>query len=176
MVELKTNNIYHGLKDIYIRKNKNVLKIFYGGNGDLYFDIFGEHTIDSNGIYSAAICISQSDELYSDFEELFTNILNCNLVGADKNYDSLINDGVINWYSDEIYDEKANLLKISKTGNGIVLTFFDNPDDPTFGFGIRISNSGSKYDPFNIFFVDFFNKIQENYKSHNDDLIRQLIP
>lgn len=42
-----------------------------------------------------------------------------------------------------IYSEKANKLKIEKKDNKIILTFTDNPDDPTFGFGIRICNSGS---------------------------------
>ena len=35
--------------------------------------------------------------------------------------------------------------KIEKKDNEIILTFTDNPDDSTFGFGIRICNSGSKY-------------------------------
>ena len=66
----------------------------------------------------------------------------------------------ITWYSDNIYDERANILRITKSANNITLNFTDNPDDPAFGFSIRICNSGSKYDPFNICFMKLFNELQ----------------
>lgn len=76
-------------------------------------------------------------------------------------YNSLVQDSTIIWYSDNIYDEKANKLSIEKIDDEIILTFIENPDDPTFGFGIRICNSGSKYDPFNICFMNLFNQLQQ---------------
>lgn len=189
-VEYMDNNIYSNLKDIYIKQDNKTMKIFYGANGDLYFDSFGERNKDSNGIYSVNFYIDKNDEIYSNFEELVNNILDCNIFELDdlnydkksdqnlknsSNYNALVCDNVITWYSDEIYDERANLLKIEKTDNGILLTFFDNPDDPLFGFGIRICNSGSKYDPFNICFMNFYNKLQEFYKTCNGDKIKKLI-
>ena len=75
-------------------------------------------------------------------------------------YNRLVQDSAIIWYSDNIYDEKANKLKIEKKDDKIILTFTDNPDDPTFGFGIRICNSGSKYEPFNLCFMNLFNQLQ----------------
>lgn len=78
-----------------------------------------------------------------------------------KANEKLIHNEVIIFYSDSIYDEKANILKINKNDGFILLEFIDNEDDPIFGFGIRISNSGSKYDPFNICFMRLFNNLQE---------------
>ena len=75
-------------------------------------------------------------------------------------YNRLVQNSAIIWYSDNIYDEKANKLKIEKKDDKIILNFTDNPDDPTFGFGIRICNSGSKYDPFNLCFMNLFNQLQ----------------
>lgn len=70
--------------------------------------------------------------------------------------EDLVIDGKIIFHSDSIYDEAANILKISKIDNSILLEFIDNEDDYIFGFGIRISNSGSKYEPFNICFIIVF--------------------
>jgi len=40
-INLRDNGVFPNVKDILIRKDNKTLKIFYGGNGDLYFDIFG---------------------------------------------------------------------------------------------------------------------------------------
>lgn len=118
---------------------------------------------------------------------LWDNIINCNIFDAGNNepekcnteeqmneslkiksvYNLLIQDSIITWYSDNIYDEKANKLRIEKKDNKIILTFIDNPDDPTFGFGIRICNSGSKYEPFNLCFMNLFNQLQALNKNED---------
>lgn len=41
VVEFKDNNCFCGVKDIFIEDGKKLLKIFYGANADLDFDIFG---------------------------------------------------------------------------------------------------------------------------------------
>lgn len=198
ILEIKDNNIYKSLKDIYIRENEKLLKIFYGGTGDLYFDIYGIHRITQNGINSATFCIDKNTALYPYFEELVNNIQNCNIYELNKlklcepdkekeraelqeklknssNYNRLVHHDSIQWYSDSIYDEKANLLKLEKNKQGILLTFIDNPEDPTFGFGIRICNSGSKYDPFNICFMNLFHQLQELVKSDRQEKPKKLI-
>lgn len=174
IVEFKNNNCFNKVKDILIRDEKKSLKIFYGSNFDLYIDIFGDHNIDENGYYNATFSINQSQEIYQYFETLIDNIIKCkvfdvsgselemrNTKGQINNiHNRLVQDSAIVWYSDNIYDEKANKLKIEKKDDEIILTFTDNPDDPTFGFGIRICNSGSKYDPFNLCFMNLFNQLQ----------------
>lgn len=189
-VEFKNNNCFSEIKDILIRDEKNLLKIFYGANGDLYIDIFGDHNTDENGYYIATFSISQNEEIYYYFESLIDNIINCKVLDVSdielelcstkeqmnellnssqldnetlKNsdvYNKLVQDSVIVWYSDNIYEEKANKIRIEKKNDKIILTFTDNPDDPTFGFGIRICNSGSRYDPFNVCFMNLFNQLQ----------------
>lgn len=180
IVEFKNNNYFDKVKDILIRDNKKLLKIFYGSNLDLYIDIFGDCNIDENGQYNAIFSINKNQEIYQYFENLIDNIIKCRVFDTSdikleicdtkeqmnellKNngvYNRLVQDSAIIWYSDNIYDEKANKLKIEKKDDKIILTFTDNPDDPTFGFGIRICNSGSKYDPFNLCFMNLFNQLQ----------------
>lgn len=190
VVEFKNNNCFSGLKEILIRDDRKLLKIFYGATEDLYFDIFGCRDIDENGQYTATFSINKNEEIYQYFESLINNITDCKVFDVsdielelceyddeikneiDSNqsmneklktrqtYKQLVQNGAIIWYSDNIYDEKANKMKIEKNDSEITFTFVDNPDDPTFGFGIRICNSDSKYDPFNLCFMNLFNQLQ----------------
>lgn len=98
--------------------------------------------------------------------------LNQELKDKDAN-SCLVHDGNIELYSDAIYDERANLMIIKRTEEGIAFTFFDNPGDPAFGFGIRISNSGSKYEPFNLCFMKLFNELQKVVEPNEKKLERK---
>lgn len=202
IVEFKNNDCFTKVKDILIRDEKKLLKIFYGSNGDLYINIFGEHNIDENGNYTATFSINKKEEIYQYFESLIDNIIKCNVFDVNDNeskkcntkevlnynqlyneelknrdaYNRLVHDSTIIWYSDDIYDEKANKLRIKKEADKIILTFINNPDDPTFGFGIRICNSGSKYDPFNICFMNLFNQLQPlNKKEEQKKFVRKKL-
>lgn len=143
-VEFKDNVCLSNVKDILIRDGKQLLKIFYGSNFDLYIDIFGDYNIDENGCYNATFSINQNQEIYQYFESLVDNIIKCKvfdvsgtqleiyntkepmneLLNSDQLYNEtlknnniysrLVQDSAITWYSDDIYDEKANKLKIEK--------------------------------------------------------------
>ncbi len=189
IVEFKDSNCLSGVKDVFIRDGKKLLKIFLGANGDLYFNVFGSRNQDENGLYISTFCIKENEEIYQYFEQLFSSIMDCKVFNTSKNefefcnsdkgideigsvqkinvhlkmeesYKTLVHDNTIVWYSDNIYDESANILRIERDDEEIKLTFIDNPEDPSFGFGIRICNSGSKYDPFNICFMNLFNQLQ----------------
>lgn len=200
VLELKQNNYFPNLKDIFLRKDNQLLKIFYGGNDDLYFDILGQRSINSDGKSSASFCIEPGDEVYADFVKLVNDIVLCNVYDElelfdspgeirktdkntvqwnqklkdDWNYVRLVQEGSVYWYSDSIYDEKANLLKIDTNDEKITLSFVDNREDPIFGFGVQICNSGSKYNPFNLCFMKLFNEYQkeEKLKPSNKTLVK----
>lgn len=205
-VEFKNNDCFDKVKDILIRNEKKLLKIFYGSNGDLYLDIFGDHNINEDENYTATFSINQNQEIYQYFDSLMDSIIKCKVFAVSdielemcntkeqmnellksnqlyneglKNsdvYNRLVQDSAIIWYSDNIYDEKANKLRIEKKDDKIILTFIDNPDDPTFGFGIRICNSGSKYDPFNVCFMNLFNQLQTlNKRNEQKKFVRKKL-
>ncbi|HIT10005.1 MAG TPA: hypothetical protein IAC24_00110 [Candidatus Onthousia faecigallinarum] len=201
-VEFKDNDSFSLVKDVFIRDGNKLLKIFYGANGDLYFDIFGCRNKSGNDLYTAVFTIKQYEEIYQYFEQLVKSIIDCEVFDmvdieselsdfdngvADKinyvsnrneelktkqAYKKLVYNNTIIWYSDNIYDESANILQIERNCEEIKLTFTDNPADPSFGFGIRICNSGSKYDPFNICFMNLFNQLQLLSKN---DLMKKLV-
>jgi len=190
VVEFKDNNCIKGVKDVFIRDGKKLLKIFYGANGDLYFDIFGSHNKEENSLWTATFLINENEEIYKYFEHFFNSIVGCKVFDINEielelhdfdnsftnrinsiqkrnenlkmkyAYKKLVHNDAVIWYSDNIYDENANILRIERNCGEIKLCFINNPGDPSFGFSIRICNSGSKYDPFNICFMNLFNQFQ----------------
>lgn len=161
------------IKDVFIKSDKNTLKIMYGGTDDLYMDIFGEYSVDENGNDSASFVINKNDEVYSHFETLYNNIVSAKIgewqsprfnamLKFSGAYNDLVKPDGIYFYSDNIYNEKANLLKITKDEQKISLNFVSNKEDPAWGFSIRICNSGSKYTPFNVCFMTLYNNLSRN--------------
>lgn len=191
-IELRNNGIFPNVKDIFMRKDNKTLKIFYWGNGDLYFDIYGEYTEIAEGyttyfenllqsIREAEVYISSEDqmELIDDlyeFHELVEHYKKRNeeLKGCYP-HTELVKDEMIEFYSDSIYNERANRMTMKEIEGKIRIDFFDNPEDDIEGFGIRICNSGSKYMPFNICFMRFFNKLHEDLtKTENNNFQKQI--
>jgi len=88
-----------------------------------------------------------------------------------SNYNELYdNDNkTITWYSDETAHEVANILKIKKIDDTFVVEFFTQPYikgydrdfHSKYYIPIRFRNSGSRYDPFNIFFMRMYHKMHE---------------
>ena len=119
--------------------------------------------------------MSETELELCDFNKIFTDDSiqkrNENLK-TKQVYKKLVQNDTVIWYSDNTYDENANILQIERNCEEIKLTFIDNPADPAFGFGIRICNSGSKYDPFNICFMNLFNQLQLLVK---EESIKRLV-
>ena len=203
-IELRNNGVFPNVKDILIKKDNKNLKIFYGGNGDLYFDIYGEYTETENG-YTTYFEIDKEDEVYPYFENLLQSIREAEVYTPSEVQIELIDDpyeihelvehykkrneelkgcyphtelvkaGIMEFYSDSIYNEKANRMTMKEITGKIRLDFFDNPEDYIDGFGIRICNSGSKYMPFNICFMRFFNQLQTDLmKSKNENFQKKI--
>lgn len=203
-IELKDNGVFPNVKDIFIRKDNKTLKIFYGGNGDLYFDMFGNYEIYENE-YTTHFEIDKEDELYPYFERLIKAIKEAEVFTPSeaqieqiddpsefnelveyykmKNkelkeyypHTELVKDDVVELYSDSIYNEKANRMTMKDLDGKIRLDFYDNPEDYIEGFGIRICNSGSKYMPFNICFMRFFYELHEYLTTTKEENIQKKI-
>ena len=167
MIEFKNNYLNERIKDVILREKDKNIQITYGGNLDLYINIFGygETIQDEHFVEKIEFLIKNEDEAWIYFNRLVNGILK-----DEKNNErvGLFKNNVIKWYSDETYLEGANMLSIQKENEGIRLAFFDNPNDSNFGIPIRICNSGSRYDPFNVNFMKLYNEFQDLYKTKNN--------
>ena len=87
------------------------------------------------------------------------------------NYNELFNPEAktITWYSDETSNKVANILKIRKEKDTFVIEFTIQPPKEgyredfhsAFYIPIRISNSGSRYNLFNIVFMRMYEKLKK---------------
>lgn len=119
-------------------------------------------------------------EIFEDYheklreEENSINEINHNLKSRYE-YKSLVNNGVITWRSDEYSEDIAPFFKIERVGESYLISFGipERPDrrldmeerDIFWSFedlkniSVRLRNSGSRYDPCNIVFMDAFNSL-----------------
>lgn len=87
------------------------------------------------------------------------------------NSKSLVKDGVIEWHSDDFVYGVGSVLYIEKNGNDFLITFkksaatFDRIE-PFTSFTVSFSDN-SRYSPYNITFMDMFNKLRDYDFYHN---------
>jgi len=95
-----------------------------------------------------------------------------------KCYNELFDGEKITWISDDRDYDKDQIVQISKHDDSFLLEFArrDKADldkhnylhcFDDFSVGIRFSNSGSSYDPFNIVFIQMYNDLDGYSKDNN---------
>ena len=162
---------------------ENYLSIFFGGNGDLYWSIKGKKIIDNNLKNATFLITKENYALYCLFDNLYSDIKDINIfedfvedktkyqVYNHSNYQELFDEDnrTITWYSDETAHEVANYVKIKKEKDLFSINFYTqeyiegyNRDfGSLYSIPIRFSNSGSRYDPFNIIFMRMYEGLEE---------------
>lgn len=172
---------------INIYDSNKILTITFGGNLDLYWYSSSKEKkeVDTFEI------TKENYFLYSLFDILYNDIVNCNLfkvydeelsfVNSIKElqkiynrkkelnkifseyeeYKRLYNGEYICWYSDDDSIEDANYVKIIKDDDKYILEFFSNFKSNTLWLSntIRFRNSGSRYMPFNMIFMEMYNSL-----------------
>ena len=172
---------------INIYDSNKILTITFLGNLDLYWYLSSKEKkeVDTFEI------TKENYFLYSLFDILYNDIVNCNLfkvydeelsfVNSIKElqkiynrkkelniifseyeeYKRLYNGEYICWYSDDDSIEDANYVKIIKDDYKYILEFFSNFKSNTLWLSntIRFRNSGSRYMPFNMIFMEMYNSL-----------------
>ena len=154
--------------DVLITKDNKSVFLLFGGNGDLYINARGAKSGDG----TFAFYLNKNDDAYDFFAKLIDDIKKCNVfennlilnkrLRRDPVFEKIYDGKTITLYSDSACDDNANSLFIFEENGAICLKFVRNVDDSIRGMGIRISNSGSKYSPFNTCFMRMFHSFQ-NY-------------
>ena len=93
----------------------------------------------------------------------------CRLYGEHNYFELYDKDNeIITWYSDETNWKVANILKIKKEDDSFRVVFsiqphidgYDEDMNSENYISIRFRNSGSRYQPFNVVFMNMFNKLR----------------
>lgn len=176
---IKKTSVYWGaeVKDVVLSYGGgSFVKFIYSANQDLFIYAHGDNKKNNEGKYVLNFKIDKRDDVFSVFEEFFNSIVESKVYNSEdtpnadrlnamiKNngaYHELVKNEEVHFYSDNTYNEKANILHISKDDEGINLEFIDNPEDAgSLAFVVRVSNDGSKYAPFNRCFMRLLDNLQ----------------
>lgn len=167
--------------DIEIFNETQTINIFFTGSLDLcwcYEDNENSYC-KSNSIPKTFIIAKENIFIYSLFEKSYNNVKTCNIYTDKKfkrlnktllnsyQYNRLFNNNEIKWLSDEAPDTRANFFNIVKFDEQFVVNF-ERRDKNFLNYVVIIRNSGSRYHPFNVIFMDMFNELQEINNYQND--------
>jgi len=190
--------------DFKIESEENTLGIIFGGNGDLYFYV-KKNNDEEKQIINFEIT-KENYVLYKLFESLYDQIINCDIYSLDEYeldfydaeeleekrimhqewnddlkqssvYKNLVKDGIISWRHDDQIYEQANILNIHKEDEKYRLEFVEQTEEWSIFLDVRFRNSGSRYSPFNMAFMDFYHELQkydpEYHQIHMEEYLYQ---
>jgi hypothetical protein len=174
---------------INLLNNNQAINIYFAGNLDLYWSYYDNEPFNFDSINSKKTfeVTKENYFLYSLFDQLYNDIDKCNIYPADledsftdfnerqeiakmnsAERNMLFKNDTIKWLSDEAPEEDANSFTIFKSEESFIVTFIQKYNMFTH-YAVRISNSGSRYNPFNILFMRMFNELQKH-----DDTYHQI--
>lgn len=161
---IKTGDDYLGGVDL--KTKDKILSIYIGGTLDVYFSLI---SLSDN-----SFTISKEEELiFNIFSNLLDEINNHEKAPHEKNNGcpELYNhsEDTIIYHSDEGAFDKSNILLISRKENEIMLCFRALGSGNYLNNEVRIRNSGSKYNGYNVYFNNLLYNLlgvcyQNNYK------------
>ena len=174
IVRIKDESGYDQFK---INTDNGFFKIIFGGNLDLYWTCYDKE--DEEKDRQEFIITKENYFLYKLFDKLYEDIKNNKIYyDEEKNKyfesyrDTLFKDGKIDWYSDDFYEEIASRLLIEKIDDTFKITFIKSKKewDGIFKtYSIRFRNSGSRYAPFNICFMNMYNSLCKHSSEYCSD-------
>lgn len=178
-------NIYKNLFEndvIDISVDSDNFVISFMGNGDLYWTYMPKTSFDE--------CLSEYEFnitkenyfLYRSFDELYNSVINnipfgekIDEVSSDFNSSFRIGLNIQNkiiWYSDEFPLEEASFVSIEKEDEEFKIKFSRSKNDSLMQtYSVRFRNSGSRYAPYNVVFMNMYNKLRNyDYQMHISEI------
>lgn len=147
--------------DINIKLDEGIFKLYYGGNGDLYWT-FWPHDYEDDKI---SYVIEVPHELLPSFNDLYNDVINATFSSRSKDlitsdeHKLLCQNGIICWHSDEQPYEDANCVSIIKQKDDILVKFDFLNKDFSLENSIRFRTRGSRYTPFHQAFMKHFQTV-----------------
>lgn len=190
-MEVKKEKTELGSYQIFLEQDNKSLVMTFGGNFDLYWSliekdrqndfseflitkenyrIYREFDILFNRIKTCDIYRFEEDFLLLDntkvgFEKYLTDIEKSNNnLRERRKYEKnpIFHDNIVEWHCDDAPYEDSHALKIIKQDEDSYLIIFEFNKKEWFSkYSVRISNSGSRYTPYNVLFMEMFNHLQE---------------
>ena len=186
-----------------LRDNDKSMILSFQGNLDFYMSAISYK--DNRDKKISFTITKENYAIYSLFDELFRDIEECNIFSVDETrlefmddedeikeyyeriermnndlktysaYKRLIKRNLITWKSDDRDYGEPDFIKIYRGEDAFYITFVRQSEELHMGTVVRFRNSGISYDPFNIPFMKFFNKLQEYDPEYHQIHIEEVI-
>ena len=186
MIEAYKSKNNWGYDTFTIKMDEGAFEILFAPNGDLYWRYLCEENILDAPERKEFTITKENYFIYGLFFDLYRSIkqnkIYFDIEESDcfhvKGENKLFKNGVIDWYSDEFPDDIASRLIIKKEEESFKLTFIKSKEDYDgifMTYSIRFRNSGSRYHPYNIVFMNMYNKLKkhdfDNHQIHIEEYL-----
>jgi len=162
-----------GYDTFEIKTDTGSFEILFAPNFDLYWRYLGKINILEDKEKKELTITKENYFLYELFYKLYESIKNSKVYYSnevddyceikDKTNELFLNN-MIEWYSDELPIDIASKLTIKKEEETFKVLFEKSKkawDGIFITYSIRFRNSGSRYNPFNINFMQMYNELKE---------------
>ncbi len=197
MVEINKVKDVEGYDRFKITTENGSFDIMFGGNLDLYWYYWPEENYKDWPLAKTFTISKENYFIYQKLDELYKNIKeqkpyrfkdeNVSTVfdssklinespSAQYSYKNLFQNDIIKWYSDDAPLEEASMLEIKSQEDKYIITFHQGKED--FGFptyAIRFRNSGSRYEPYNLAFMNMYNSLSEYNPNYHQIHIEEYL-
>ena len=174
MLELIKNKNGHDFDRLSIKTDEGIFYISVEGTLDLYWTYIPNKSIlETPNSYTFTIT-KENYLIYEEFLKLYNNIrekkpyynISYETKIKDEKVDDngLFIDNTIKWHSDEFIYEYASILTIEKLQDTFNVTFEkskEHNENFYMTYAIRIRNSGSRYYPYNIPFMNMYHNLKQ---------------
>lgn len=175
--------------------DNDIFKIYFMGNLDLFWKYQYKGDIRNIEDSKSFFITKENYFLFKLFDKLYNDIKNCDIYNAEAcfnkdmfqeirqypidtnsySYNLLFHDDKIEWRSDDCLYEEASSFTVEAIGEFYKLTFKRGMVDNFFTYNVRIRNSGSRYVPFNIPFMDMYYKLCEYQPDYHQIHIEEYL-
>ena len=199
MIEVIKEKSYIGTQDIRLKINEDItLDIVFGGTGDVYWIYDNQTYFDAkeDPMHDKLLITKENIDIYNIFNELYEDLINCRIyvpnecgftqnwqeleeircqksneeIKKSSRYNKLVKNNIITWYSDEEYEKIAEIVRIKKEEDNIVIEFIRQSTIDERGghrlpgwYTIRFRMNGCTYEPCESVIWRHFNNLQ-NYQ------------
>lgn len=177
MLEVEKRKNAHDYDVFAITTEEGTFEISFQNNLDLYWRYCYEGNIlDTLATHTFTIT-KENYFIYSLFDNLYNSIKEGNPYKGYSdnlkkfNNELLFKNNIIDWHSDDFDYDKASCVMIEKLEEQYKITFKKSKPDWTQGlfitYCVRFSNSGSRYKPFNVAFINMYQDLKKyNFDYH----------
>lgn len=180
MMEVTKRQNGNGYDHFSFQTEEGIFYITFCGNLDLYWGYDYQGNLLKQPETHTFFITKENYYVYSMFEKLYNDVINGNVyddmneeekdifinhIISENNPESLVQDGVICWHSDDYSYENASSVSIEKLEDEFAVTFQrskQSDEEFIMSYAVRFRNSGSRYAPFNCIFMKMYLELK-NY-------------